>query len=143
LLENIYEIVRELEELFPGRRFTPDGHMVGSIGEVLAEREYDIKLLPSNAKDHDAKTEDGRLVQIRTTQGNSAPLKKLPDYLIVQKLNPDATVDEIYNGPGHQAWSITKTLKADNEGHFNISLGRYRKADKAIPEDQRIKRRGT
>lgn len=31
----LYAITRELELQFPGRKFTPDGHLVGSIGEVL------------------------------------------------------------------------------------------------------------
>jgi hypothetical protein len=31
----IYEAVAELESQYPGRKFTPDGHMVGSIGEVF------------------------------------------------------------------------------------------------------------
>lgn len=32
----IYLAVAELEGLYPGRKFTPDGHLVGSIGEVVA-----------------------------------------------------------------------------------------------------------
>ena len=32
----IYRAVEELEALYPGRKFTPDGHLVGSIGEVVA-----------------------------------------------------------------------------------------------------------
>ncbi|MBW8042608.1 MAG: hypothetical protein FVQ85_21795 [Planctomycetes bacterium] len=36
IVQELYSIVDRLEELFPGRRFTPDGHLVGSIGEVLA-----------------------------------------------------------------------------------------------------------
>ncbi|WP_408860888.1 DUF6998 domain-containing protein [Acidiphilium sp.] len=31
----IYEAVAELERQYPGRKFTPDGHLVGSIGEVV------------------------------------------------------------------------------------------------------------
>lgn len=30
----LYSISQELEDLFPGRHYTPDGHMIGSIGEV-------------------------------------------------------------------------------------------------------------
>ncbi|WP_155253486.1 DUF6998 domain-containing protein [Bradyrhizobium japonicum] len=33
---DIYRAVAELEALYPGRKFTPDGHLVGSIGEVIA-----------------------------------------------------------------------------------------------------------
>jgi len=36
LVERLYAIVRRLEEKYPGRRFTPDGHLVGSLGEVIA-----------------------------------------------------------------------------------------------------------
>ncbi len=32
LLGNLYSIVARLEALFPGRKFTPDRHLVGSIG---------------------------------------------------------------------------------------------------------------
>lgn len=40
-------IVRELELLYPDRKFTLDGHLVGSIGEVLAAEKYSLSLLPS------------------------------------------------------------------------------------------------
>jgi hypothetical protein len=33
-VSRIYEAVEELKREFPGRPFTPDGHLVGSIGEV-------------------------------------------------------------------------------------------------------------
>ncbi|MEY3457412.1 MAG: hypothetical protein RL215_569 [Planctomycetota bacterium] len=36
LLRDIYAAVDELERMFPGRHFTPDGHMVGSIGEAFS-----------------------------------------------------------------------------------------------------------
>ena len=31
----LYKISQDLETLFPGRHYTPDGHMIGSIGEAL------------------------------------------------------------------------------------------------------------
>jgi hypothetical protein len=31
----LYRIVEELEKAYPGRPFTPDAHLVGSIGEVV------------------------------------------------------------------------------------------------------------
>ena len=58
----MYEIVNELEQHFPGRHFTLDGHIVGSLGEVLAEYRYDLELFTASAERHDAKTKDGRLV---------------------------------------------------------------------------------
>ncbi len=69
LLASLYRIVDRLEALFPGRKFTPDGHLVGSIGEVISARLFRLELLPASAPDHDAITADGRRVQIKFTQG--------------------------------------------------------------------------
>jgi hypothetical protein len=35
LIRQLYSVVVALEEEFEGRKFTPDGHLVGSIGEVV------------------------------------------------------------------------------------------------------------
>ena len=44
LLRSIYDAVDELERMFPDRHFTPDGHLVGSLGEALASFHYGIVL---------------------------------------------------------------------------------------------------
>ena len=52
LPEPIVEIFRQVERLeraYPGRKFTPDGHLIGSIGEVIAAEEFGLKLLPASA----------------------------------------------------------------------------------------------
>jgi hypothetical protein len=36
----IYKAVEELEAAYPSRKFTPDGHLVGSIGEVIAGKVF-------------------------------------------------------------------------------------------------------
>jgi hypothetical protein len=41
---DIYRAVAELEKLYPGRKFTPDGHLVGSIGEVIAAEHFGLTL---------------------------------------------------------------------------------------------------
>ena len=74
LLASLYRIVDRLELLFPGRKFTPDGHLVGSIGEVVAARMFDLELLPASAPYHDARADDGRRVQIKFTRNYSGKL---------------------------------------------------------------------
>jgi hypothetical protein len=60
LVGRLYEIDSELEALFPGRYFTPDGHLMGSLGEVMAAHDYGRELLPASAERQDARTQDGR-----------------------------------------------------------------------------------
>lgn len=35
-IKSLYKISHEPEELFAGKHYTPDGHMIESIGEALA-----------------------------------------------------------------------------------------------------------
>lgn len=72
LIRKVYSVVVELERLFPQRKFTPDGILIGSIGEVLAAYHYGLRLLPQNSANHDACTPDGGTqVQVKTTQRTS------------------------------------------------------------------------
>ena len=64
-IQELYRITSELEAMFPGSKFTPDGHMIGSIGEVLVAAKYHLNLLDNSAKTHDAVTKAGKLVQIK------------------------------------------------------------------------------
>ena len=69
LVKQLYATVKELEAMFPGRHFTPDGHMVGSLGECLVADAYCLQLRAASNKGYDAVTEDGRQVEIKATQG--------------------------------------------------------------------------
>jgi hypothetical protein len=46
VMHRLYSVVTELESIYPGRPFTPDGHMVGSIGECLVVFAYELELMP-------------------------------------------------------------------------------------------------
>lgn len=69
LIAELYRVVSELEAMFPGRHFTPDGHLVGSLGECLAAYHYGLELLPASSPGVDAVC-DGRHVEIKATQGS-------------------------------------------------------------------------
>lgn len=86
-----------------GRHFTPDGHMVGSIGEVLAAYHYGLELYTASAQTHDAISEDGKQVQIKATQSTNIGIRSEPEHLIVLALHKDGSNTEIYNGPGSLA----------------------------------------
>jgi hypothetical protein len=103
IITNLYALVDELETLFPERRFTLDGHLVGSIGEIAAKYFYNLKLLPIGNQNFDALTLDGnrRSVQIKLTAGDSVSLadyQNHPDLLIVLKIDRKSGFSEIYNG---------------------------------------------
>ena len=56
LVADLHRVVDALEQLHPGRKFTPDGQLVGSLGEVAAGALFDIELRNATNKGCDAVT---------------------------------------------------------------------------------------
>ena len=54
LVARLYEVVDALEDIFPGRHFTPDGHLVGSLGESLAAYVFGVTMNKASTTGHDA-----------------------------------------------------------------------------------------
>ena len=113
---DIYRAVKELEAEFPGRKFTPDGHLVGSIGEAIAAKALNLTLYPASRPGHDARDENGRDVQIKMTAGNSVSLYATCDRLVVLKVNPEQLEAEIvYDGPGEPAWAAAGKMQKNGQ----------------------------
>ena len=135
----IYKIVNYLQNEFPGRHFTPDGHMVGSIGEVLVAEKYNLTLMPASNKGFDAKTKSGKKVEIKATQKKSVAFRSNCQHAIVIKINENGTFTEIYNGPGQLIWNEFKGKKTPKNGQFSISLNKLIALNEQVKENQRIK----
>ena len=123
----LYALTAQLEAMYPGRYFTPDGHMVGSIGEVIAAEEYGLELFEASHPAHDALSPDGRLVQVKATQGRAVALNGEPDYLIVLRILRDGSFEEAYNGRGKPVWDACG--KVQKTGQRRISLSMLKKVD--------------
>ena len=137
IIKQLYETTAKLESMYPRRHFTPDGHMVGSLGEVVAASTYDLELFKASNPLHDAVSrKDGRLVQIKATQGNRITISEKPDYLIALKLNRDGSFDEVYNGPGSPVW--THAGKPAKTGQRFISLSKLALLNEEVSPSDRI-----
>ena len=119
-IRNLYAIVNDLETAYPGRRFTLDGHMIGSIGEVIAAEAFGLDLLPNSTPEHDAIAYDGRLVQIKATQRDRIALSACPEHLLVLRIDGNGSWRVVYNGPGKPAWE--RAGKIQKNGQRPISL---------------------
>jgi len=128
LIRQLYAVVAALEEEFEGRKFTPDGHLVGSIGEVVAAFAFNLMLLPASNETHDGKAPDGTLVQIKLTGGDrNISLYSEPKHLLVLQLRNSEFVT-VYNGRGSVAWQNCRA-EAKN-GQRSIALSTLRRLDK-------------
>ena len=98
-VSTIYRAVQELSALYPGRPFTPDGHMVGSIGEVIAAEAFGLTLYPPSQATHDAFDEQGD-VQIKMTGGTCISMYSCCDRLLVLRVVNPQEAEVVYDGPG-------------------------------------------
>ena len=134
-VQKMISTVAELEEAFPGRHFTLDGHLVGSIGEVLAAYYYGIDLYKASNPVHDGIV-DGKEVQIKITQRDNIVISKEPDYLIVLYLTKRGDVFEVYNGRGKEPWKSAS--KEDNHNNRHMFVSKLMRLDKSVPSVDRI-----
>lgn len=131
-VQQLFTITSELEKHHPTKKFTLDGHLVGSIGEVLVAERYGLTLLQNSYKTHDAITQDGKFVQIKTTQINKISISSKPEYLIVIKLFPTGEWEEIYNGPGDLVWN--NAGKMQKNGQRSISIAKLKAIMDTLPQ---------
>lgn len=110
LIGDLFRVVDNLNRLFPEKPFTPDGHLVGSIGEVVAAYLYGLRLEKSSNLGFDATAsectpalEKRCKVEIKLTGGDrisvSSDFASPPDVLLVFRLDRNTGFTEVYNGP--------------------------------------------
>ena len=135
-LEDLYTASIGLEQIFPGRKFTLDGHLVGSIGEVVEAYMFDLDLHPASTQGHDAATRDARDVEIKLTQGMSIAIRHEPQHLIVLHRPRGGPMSVIYNGPGAMAWDAAGRMQKN--GQRPIGLAKLAALARSVPEGDRL-----
>lgn len=136
LIDQLYQSADALERLFPGRKFTLDGHLVGSVGEVVASYMFDLDLNAASTKGHDARCSNGRHVEIKLTQGKSVAIRHEPEHLLVLSRPKGTTIKVIYNGPGDIAWNASG--KMQKNGQRPIGLAKLASLNANLSAEQRL-----
>jgi hypothetical protein len=135
-INDLYTVTDNLERMFPGRKFTLDGHLIGSLGEVIAAYIFDLNLHPASTLGHDAKCPKGRNVEIKLTQGSTVAIRYEPEHLIVLHRPKGGPIRVVFNGPGGIAWGAAGP--AQRNGQRSISLSRLSKLAACVPFDERL-----
>jgi hypothetical protein len=148
LVEELHGIVAELEGLYPGRKFTLDGHLVGSIGETIAAAMFEIDLLRSSTPGRDAWATGGGTVEIKATYGRGGvglrdTSRTEAKSLIVLRLSrePGAEHEVVYNGPLRLVYAGAP-LTSKSNGQASIRLSKLRQLNREVADGERIPARG-
>lgn len=144
-VKQLLGIVGRLHEAFPHKAFTLDGRLVGDLGEVLVEQVYELKLLDGLQKHYDAKTPDGKHVQIKATMKANVtfPVDHTPDYYLAVKVHSNGCIEEIFNGPGLIARELVRGRKDTKTNLHSISISALQKQQGKVKDTDKIPRRAT
>lgn len=138
LIKELYSTVSELEKMFPGRHFTPDGHMVGSIGECLVADAYGLSLQTASNKGFDATSESGLKVEIKATQSNRVAFRSCPEHAIIIKIDRSGTFEEIYNGSGARVFEHFSGKPLPSNGQYQISISKLKQLQNLVPSEEAL-----
>lgn len=136
-------IVRRLHLAYPVKRFTLDGRLVGDLGEILAQSEYELTVYERMPKHHDAETPDGRRVQIKATMKDALtfPADHVPDYYLGLRIDEHGRIEEIFNGPGWVAAQTVAKRRTPKTNLHSISLTALRALNAKVTAGDRVARR--
>ena len=125
LVPELFRITAELEAAAPGRHFTPDGHLVGSIGEVVAAARYGLTLTTASTKGIDAHDANGNTVEIKATTGKRGVafrgMEPTAQRLIVLQIDATGEVAEVYDGPAAPAWAAAGKMQSNGQRAISLS----------------------
>jgi len=125
LVRSIFDACAELTRR-SSRRVSPDGHLVGSLGEIYAAEELGLTLATASNPGYDAVDRKGVRVEIKTTTRSSISLSAdgtLAERLVVVQLDPNSGAPSIvFDGSAKSAWALAGP-PAKN-GQRRLSLGR-------------------
>ena len=135
LIASLLRSTHGLHRLFKDQTFSLDGSLASSIGKVVAEYIYGLRLEPSGATQVNAHTQDGRTVQIKLTGNDSFAFRasglqsgEQPEMLIALRLTRGG-FEEIYNGAFPERLLEGRVNPAN--GQLKVQLSKLRELNPA------------
>lgn len=122
-IREVFANCAELSKRF-GRPVSPDGHLVGSLGEIYAREKLGLVLMEPSNEGFDARTPDGVPVEIKSTTKNSISLSNSgtkSDVLVVVKFDETGQGRIVYNGPSSVAWELASKPQKNGQRRLSIS----------------------
>ena len=126
-IKKIFRSCQRLTELTK-RPFSPDGHLVGSFGEVVAAELLNLTLMPQSKDGYEYIDDQGRRVEIKATTRTSIGLSASgtrAERLVVVVVDGDGETEVAYDGPTAPAWDAAG--KPQKNGQRRISVSTLKK----------------
>ena len=123
LILGVFSACQELSRI-TGRPFSPDGHLVGSLGEVFAAEQLGLTLMTPSNHGYDAIDSNGLKVEIKATTRNAIALSAagtLAERLVVVQFDSSGLGRIPFVGPASHAWSLAGPIQKNGQRKLAIS----------------------
>lgn len=125
ILASIFASQRALRALAPEYKWAGLGNLLGDFGELLATDHYALQKAPAGSGDYDARTSDGKTVQIKANFASTQiGFRGSAELLLVLSIKGDGSWDEIYYGPFSVVSNLARYSTRDNK--YMVAISRLR-----------------
>src|SRR5689334_16359065 len=122
MLASIFAAQKALRALAPEFHWSGLGNLLGDFGELVAIDKYGLTKAPGGSDGYDAKTSDGRTVQIKTNYAASQiGFRGKSDLMLVIGVNDDGSWKELYYGPFEPVHAASRFSARDNKHMLAIT----------------------
>jgi hypothetical protein len=128
-IRQVFETCHELSML-TRRPISPDGHLVGSLGEIFAAVELGLSLATPSNKGYDAVDARGNKVEIKTTTGRSISLSAAgteATRLVVVVLDRTGEASIAFDGPAQAVWNLAGPAQKSMQSSSNMMELNFKK----------------
>lgn len=136
ILASLFASQRTLKSLAPQFKWAGLGNLLGDYGEFIAVEAYGLEPAPRGANGYDAKTPDGKTVQVKANfSASQIGYRGEADLLLCLKIDLNGDWTEIYYGDFQPVKQASRHSARDNKSMIAISaLMRIKEAGYRLPE---------
>jgi hypothetical protein len=122
IISSLFASQRALRALAPEYKWAGLGNLLGDFGEFIATHHYGLLKAAAGANGYDAKTADGKSVQVKTNHAASQiGFRGEADLMLVLHVEASGEWREVYYGPFAPVKAASRHSARDNKEMIAIS----------------------
>src|SRR5215472_16514651 len=122
VIASLFASQRALRALAPEYKWAGLGNLLGDFGEFIATKEYGLSKAPAGSNGFDAKTWDGKTVQVKANHAaTQIGFRGEADLMLVLHVSLNGECEEIYYGPFAPVKAASRYSARDNKQMIPIS----------------------
>jgi len=135
IIATIYSAQNALRALAPEYKWTGLGNLLGDYGEFVTTRYYHLEKGAPGADGYDARTLDGKSVQVKTNHSaDQIGFRGTADLLLVVKVDESGSWQELYYGDFAAVQTESRRSERDNKWMIAVSKLRAIQAKTGRPQ---------